>query len=187
MRLGGELRAVTVLFADIRGFTRFTEQHSAPEVITALNTIFESLSEVVFLHHGTFDKYLGDGLMTFFGAPVAEQDDAQRALDTALEMQRRFVGLRKKHRADFEGLGLGIGLHSGDAVVGNIGSEAVMDYTVVGDVVNVAKRLQERASGGQILLSEATFQQVKVKGAEPMEGIELPGRQELVRAYRIDG
>jgi len=187
MRLGGELRQVTVLFADIRGFTRYTEQHSAPEVITALNTIFQSLSEVVFQHHGTFDKYLGDGLMTFFGAPVAEQDDAQRAVDSALEMQRRFIGLRKKHKADFEGLGLGIGLHSGDAVVGNIGSEAVMDYTVVGDVVNVAKRLQERASGGQILLSEATHGLVKVKGAVAMEGIELPGRQGAVRAYRIGG
>ena len=185
LKLGGELRAVTVLFADIRGFTRFTEKHSAPEVIASLNIIFQALSQVVFGYRGTFDKYLGDGLMAFYGAPVAEPDDAQRALESSLEMQRRFQELRNENE-DFDSLGLGIGLHSGEAVVGNIGSDEVMDYTVVGDVVNVAKRLQEMAHGSQILLSESTFDQVDVEGAQELSGIELSGRRGVITAYRIE-
>lgn len=185
LKLGGELRRVTVLFADIRGFTKYTERHQAPEVITALNIVFRELSEVVFDRRGTFDKYLGDGLMAFYGAPVEAADDPQRAVDSALEMQRRFSALRADQGADFEELGLGIGLHSGDAVVGNIGSEELMDYTVVGDVVNVAKRLQERAQGGEILISQATYEDVKVKAAEKMVDLQLPGRSENVTAYRI--
>jgi class 3 adenylate cyclase len=185
LKLGGEMRKVTVLFADIRGFTRYTELHSAADVIASLNTIFQALSQVVFDYRGTFDKYLGDGLMTFFGAPVAEADDAQRAVDSAIEMQRRFAQLREERIEDFEDLGLGIGLHSGEAVVGNIGSEAVMDYTVVGDVVNIAKRLQEEASSGQILMSDATHDLVVVEDAKPLEGIELSGRRGAVTTYLL--
>lgn len=186
LKLGGEIRLVTVLFADIRGFSRYTEQHSAPEVIAALNVIFQALSEVVFRHRGTFDKYLGDGLMAFYGAPVAEEDDAQRAVDSAVEMQRRFVALCGERAEDFGDLGLGIGLHSGEAVVGNIGSDEVMDYTVVGDVVNIAKRLQERARGGQILMSSETFGKVEVEGAQEFPGFELLGREGEITAYLID-
>ncbi|MFP3855169.1 MAG: adenylate/guanylate cyclase domain-containing protein [Anaerolineales bacterium] len=185
LKLGGEIRLVTVLFADIRGFSRFTEKHSASDVIASLNAIFQALSDVVFANRGTFDKYLGDGLMTFYGAPVSEGDDAQRALDSAVEMQRRFKELRRE-REGFEKLGLGIGLHSGEAVVGNIGSNEVMDYTVVGDVVNIAKRLQERAAGGQILMSESTYEQVSVDGAQELSGIELPGRRGAITAYLLE-
>jgi adenylate cyclase len=186
LKLGGEIRQVSVLFADIRGFTSYTEQHSAPQVIAALNTIFQSLSEVVFNHRGTFDKYLGDGLMAFYGAPVAESDDAQRAVDSALEMQSRFAALAGQATNDFAELGLGIGLHSGEAVVGNIGSSEVMDYTVVGDVVNIAKRLQELAVGGQTLISGDIYGQVEVKGVRELSGVELAGRQGAVTAYLIE-
>jgi adenylate cyclase len=186
LKLGGELRNVTVMFADIRGFTGYTERHSAAEVIHALNRIFQSLSDSVFKHHGTFDKYLGDGLMAFYGAPVAAGDDAQRALDSALDMQRRFSGLKKEAEKDFAGLGLGIGLHTGDAVVGNIGSDRVMDYTVVGDVVNVAKRLQELSRSGQVVMSEATFSLVHAPDANPMERVQLPGREGGVNTYLVE-
>lgn len=185
LKLGGELRRVTVLFADIRGFTQYTEQNEAPDVITALNDIFHSLSEVVFSLRGTFDKYLGDGLMAFYGAPVAGDDDAQRALDSAIEMQRRFAALQRERGRRYRGLGLGIGLHTGDAIVGNIGTEEVMDYTVVGDVVNVAKRLQEQARAGDILISEATYAVVQIKGSEKIGGLRLPGRSEDISARRI--
>lgn len=185
LKLGGELREVTVLFADIRGFTRYTEQHSAPEVIAALNSIFQSLSEVVFEHRGTFDKYIGDGLMIFFGAPVAEGDDPQRAVEAALDMQSRFQKL-KQGTPDFADLGLGIGVHSGQAVVGNIGSEEVMDYTVVGDVVNIAKRLQERAGPGELLLSDETYRAVEVGQPAAEHELELPGRQGGIKAYLIE-
>jgi adenylate cyclase len=186
LQLGGEMRRVTVLFADVRGFSRYSEEHSAPEVIQTLNRIFKSLTQVVFTHQGTFDKYLGDGLMAFYGAPVSTEDDAQRALDTALEMQERFGNLCERAGEEFSNLGLGIGLHTGEAVVGNIGSEKVMDYTVVGLVVNVAKRLQEIAHGGQIMVGEETFKLVKGVEAEKLESLELPHLQERITAYLIE-
>jgi class 3 adenylate cyclase len=177
---------VTVLFADIRGFTKFTEVHTATQVIETLNRIFKPLSNLIFAYRGTFDKYLGDGLMAFYGAPLSEADDAQRALDTAFAMQRLFYTLRKDTGYLLKGLDLGIGLHTGEAVVGNIGSDFVMDYTVVGDAVNVAKRLQEAAQKGQILISEATRQQVGEIQAIKMDPIILPGRQEPVTAYNVE-
>jgi adenylate cyclase len=186
LRLGGENRMVTVLFADIRGFTKFTEGHTANEVIETLNRIFNPLSNLIFAYRGTFDKYLGDGLMAFYGAPISEADDAKRALDTAFAMQRLFRTLRESSGVEFEGLDLGIGIHSGEAVVGNIGSEFVMDYTVVGDVVNVAKRLQEVAEAGQILISEATCDQVGGAMGTKMEPINLPGREEPVTAFHVE-
>jgi class 3 adenylate cyclase len=186
LQLGGEMRPVTVLFADIRGFSRFSEEHSPNEVIDTLNRIFKALSQVVFTHRGTFDKYLGDGLMAFYGAPVAGDDDAQRALDTAVEMHQLFWKLCSETGEDLAGLGLGIGLHTGEAVVGNIGSEKVMDYTVVGYVVNVAKRLQEIARGGEIMLSEDTYHLVKCENAEKLESVQLPHLQEPITAYKIE-
>jgi adenylate cyclase len=179
LRLGGENRMVTVLFADIRGFTNFTERHTADKVI-------ETLSNLIFAYRGTFDKYLGDGLMAFYGAPISEADDARRALDTAYAMQRLFRTLREEPAHEMEGLDLGIGLHSGEAVVGNIGSEFVMDYTVVGDVVNVAKRLQEFAEAGQILISEATCEQIGGTPGTKLDPIILPGREEPVTAFLVE-
>jgi adenylate cyclase len=186
LQLGGEIRLVTVLFADIRGFSRFTEEHTAPQVIETLNRVFNVLSQVVFTHHGTFDKYLGDGLMAFYGAPVASEEDAQRAVKTAIEMQHSFRELHEEDNEDLTSLALGIGIHSGEAVVGNIGSEKVMDYTVVGYAVNVAKRLQEVAQGSQILISEDTYKQVEGVKAKKLDPLHLPHLQEPVTAYLIE-
>ncbi len=187
LKLGGEARKVTVLFADIRGFTRFTEEHTAPEVVETLNRVFRALSHVVFAHRGTFDKYLGDGLMAFYGAPIAGDDDARRAVETAIEMQLQFHELAEESGVAMQGLGLGIGMHSGEAIVGNIGSDRVMDYTVVGDTVNIAKRLQEVALAGQTLVSQATLLMVPGVAARRLEPLDLPGRQEPVLAYVIEG
>jgi adenylate cyclase len=186
LKLGGEARLVSVLFADIRGFTRFTEEHTAPQVVETLNRVFRVLSHVVFAHRGTFDKYLGDGLMAFYGAPLAGDDDARRAVETAIEMQRRFHDLAAEAGTAMQGLGLGVGIHSGEAIVGNIGSDRVMDYTVVGDTVNVAKRLQETALAGQTLVSQATVQMVPGLAARRLDPLVLPGRTEPVLAYVIE-
>jgi class 3 adenylate cyclase len=185
LRLGGETRVVTVLFADISGFTLFTEKHSGPEVVETLNRVFPALSQVVFNHKGTFDKFLGDGLMAFYGAPVVGLDDAQRAVDTAVEMQAVFAKLRGQ-TPGMEVLGLAVGVHSGEAIVGNIGSEKVMDYTVVGDTVNVAKRLQEQAVAGQILISRVAFDQVSGVRAADLKSLKLFGRDEPVEAYLLE-
>lgn len=184
LHLGGEIRPVTVLFADIRGFTQFTEQRDGHKVVETLNRLFPPLSQVIFNHRGTFDKYLGDGLMAFYGAPMAGVDDAQRAVDTAIEMQRLFRELGTAE-PDLATLGLSVGLHSGEAVVGTIGSEKLMEYTVIGDTVNVAKRLQENALAGQILISQATYRQVKGIRAKRLKPLQLFGRQEPVEAYTV--
>jgi len=185
LKLGGEIRPVTVLFADISGFTLFTEKRSGREVVETLNRSFAALSQVVFNHRGTFDKYLGDGLMAFYGAPLAGDDDAARAVATALEMQSVFAQLRRENH-DMADLGLAVGLHAGEAIVGNIGSVKVMDYTVVGDTVNIAKRLQEQAEGGQILISRAVYDQVPGLTAQRLEPMILFGRTEPVEAYLLE-
>jgi adenylate cyclase len=152
-------------------------------VVETLNRIFRALSHVVFAHRGTFDKYLGDGLMAFYGAPVAGDDDARRAVETAVEMQQRFRELRAEAGPVMHGLGLGVGVHSGEAIVGNIGSDRVMDYTVIGDTVNVAKRLQERAEAGETLVSAATARLVPGLAGRRLDPLTLPGRSEPVVAY----
>jgi class 3 adenylate cyclase len=186
LRLGGEARQVTVLFADIRGFTPYTEQHSAAQTVETLNHVFDALTKVIFKHRGTFDKYLGDALMAFYGAPFPGPDDTLRAVQTAVEMQAVFEKLRAGAGADLGALGLGIGLNSGEATVGNVGSEMVMDYTVIGDTVNVAQRLQESAKAGEIIISEATYRQVQDRvQAEFLEERSIRGRSETVRAYAL--
>ncbi|MCC7362320.1 MAG: response regulator [Anaerolineales bacterium] len=185
LQLGGETRHVTVLFADIRGFTPFTEAHSAAEVVDVLNRVFSVLTRVIFKHNGTFDKYLGDAIMAFYGAPLAQADHPLRAVQTALEMQAVFQTLQAE-LPQLTGLGLGVGLHSGEATVGNIGSDKVMDYTVIGDVVNVAKRLTEEAPAGVILLSDATHTLVReIVEAEALGPRLIRGRVEPVTVFGI--
>jgi class 3 adenylate cyclase len=185
LRLGGETRTVTVLFADIRGFTPFTERHTAAEVVDVLNYVFAALTRVIFKHEGTFDKYLGDAVMAFYGAPMVQRDHPLRAVQTALGMQGVFADLAAAEPR-LLGLGLGVGLHSGEATVGNVGTEKVMDYTVIGDVVNVAKRLTEEAAAGEILMSEATYSLVAdIVEAEALGPRLIRGRTEPVTVYGV--
>lgn len=187
LQLGGQTRQITVLFADIRGFTTYTERQPAEHVVDTLNFIFNALTEVVFAHRGTFDKYLGDAMMAFFGAPLAAADDPVRAARAALAMHRSFAALQAS-RPDLQGLGLGIGLNSGEATVGNIGSERVMDYTVIGDTVNVAKRLEESALAGQTLISEATYALIAPHfEAQALDRRRIRGRNEMVDVFALLG
>jgi class 3 adenylate cyclase len=187
LKLGGENRKVTVLFADIRGFTKFSETHSPTEVVEILNAVFPELIKVVFKWKGTFDKYLGDAVMAFYGAPVSYEDDTWRAIQTAWELRQVFDNLISSWKGgELADLGLGIGLHCGEAVVGNIGSERMMDYTVIGDTANVARRLQEIADKGQILISEAVYSKVN----NLLQAVRLPpqrvhGRQEPIVYYEV--
>jgi len=187
LKLGGESRQVTTLFADIRGFTRYAQTHSARRVVELLNLVFKELTDVVYRWRGTFDKYLGDAIMAIYGAPVSYQDDTLRAIRTALDLQQAFVALRDTWTDEEErGLGLGIGVNTGEAVVGNIGTESLMDYTVVGDAVNVAQRLEELARGGQILISEDTYQLVRRRArVRPYGSRILRGREEETVIYEL--
>lgn len=156
-KLGGVNQTLTVLFADIRGFTRLSE-HAPPErVVHLLNNYFTAMSDIIFAHGGTLDKYIGDGLMALFGAPTATPDDPCNAVAAAVSMQRQMDVINEQLKA--EGLveiAIGIGLHTGEATVGYIGSERRSEYTAIGDTVNLAARLEQNAHAGQILLSDAT-------------------------------
>jgi class 3 adenylate cyclase len=185
LRLGGQACEVSVLFADIRGFTHFSEQRDPALVTEVLNLIFNQLTPAVFEHHGTLDKYLGDAIMAFYGAPVPADDSPAQAVRTAWRMQQSFAELGRENPYVSE-LGLGIGICTGEAIVGNVGSERVMNYTVIGRTPNMAKRLQECAHAGQILIDERAYQAVKdlveVRKTEPLE---LKGYSQLMPVYQV--
>jgi adenylate cyclase len=187
LKLGGETRQVTILFADLRDFTSFSAIHTAPQVVDTLNLVFNEFVEIIFKHKGTFDKFLGDAILAFFGAPISGQDDARRAGLAALDLQKCFKELQsQKENQILAPLGLGIGIHSGEAIVGNIGSERVMDYTVIGDTVNIAKRLQEIAKPGQILISETTYQMVPGAQVKNLKSQNFPGRKVPISTYQLE-
>jgi adenylate cyclase len=156
-RLGGANQTITVLFADIRGFTSFSENKNPEKVVGLLNHYFSAMTEIIFAHGGTLDKYVGDELMALFGAPTATPEDAKNAVSAAVEMQKRLETLNPELISlGYSAIEIGIGLHTGEATVGYIGTERRSEYTAIGDTVNLASRLQSNASGRQILVSEAT-------------------------------
>lgn len=185
LKLGGETRRVTVLFADLRGFTHFTESHPAGQVVETLNAVFTQLTGVISQNGGTLDKYLGDAVMAFFGAPFSRPDDTERALRAALEMQNCFSQMRGELTPLASLGGMGIGIHSGEVIVGNIGSERFMDYTVIGDTVNIARRLQELARPGEILITEETCKLVPRAEVKHQTTQPLPGRSGEMDIYSL--
>ncbi len=172
-RLGGVNQKITVLFADIRAFTSLSENENPEKVVGLLNKYFTAMTEIIFEHGGTLDKYIGDGMMALFGAPTASEEDALNAVKAAVTMQKRLVSLNEELRAEGYGtISVGIGLHTGEATVGYIGSEIRSEYTAIGDTVNLAARLESNAVGGQILMSEATAEasgnRIPVNVLEPL-------------------
>lgn len=186
-KLGGVNQKITVLFADIRGFTRLSEHAQPEKVVQLLNKYFSAMTDIIFAHGGTLDKYLGDGLMALFGAPTATPDDATNALNAAVAMQRRLHGINEDLRE--EGLpevAIGIGLHTGEAVVGYIGSERRSEYTAIGDTVNTAARLESNSQGGQILLSDAASQAAVCRyPLIPHEAIKVKNREQPVPLFVV--
>ena len=184
--LGGTAHEAAILFADIRGFTRFAELHEPQLVVGTLNKALGALIPSMHRHGGVLDKYLGDGFLAFFLPSANSTDAAQRATDAACEMQKAFAELQHSEPGrDLEGMGLGIGISSGRVVLGNVGSEDLMDFTVIGDNVNVAARLQAAAAAGEVLITESAFRTVvAVDGAERRLEIELRGRHAPV-AVRV--
>ena len=184
-RLGGQTIRVSVMFADIRGFTRFSEHREAQEVLRVLNTVWNRLVPLIFELKGTFDKYLGDAVMALYGAPISLGNDQLRAVQSAIAMQQEFDALIKQ-KTNLAQLGLGIGIFTGDAVVGNAGSEQMMDYTAIGNTPNMAHRLQENARSGQILICESTYDKVKEHiQAYPIQSLLVKGRSEPLPVYQV--
>ncbi|MCO7189063.1 MULTISPECIES: adenylate/guanylate cyclase domain-containing protein [unclassified Pseudoalteromonas] len=183
---GGEKRDVTVLMADIRGFTRMCEQHD-PEVITRLlNRYFSRMSSVIFSHQGMIDKFIGDAIMAVFGTPQKEENNARNAIEAAREMLKALKQLNQEFSADgLPEIKIGIGIHSGDAIAGNVGSSSCMDYTVIGDTVNVAARIESKTKELQhpILVSEQSVQQSKLTQLKRVAMVELSGRSQPIEVY----
>jgi adenylate cyclase len=187
IRLGGETQTATILFADVRRFTRMAETMEPQEVVQLLNEFFSEMTEVVFANGGTLDKYLGDGLMVLFGAPLARPDDPSRAVRTAIAMKRSLARVKAGWRVpggrEFR---IGIGINTGKVTAGNIGSAQRMDYTVIGDAVNVAARLCAGAAGGQILVSGSTFRELgEAFPVQKHQPVRLKGREGAVEVYEI--
>jgi adenylate cyclase len=184
IRLGGESQRITLLFADVRGFTTMAETMKPREAVEVLNEFFARMTNVIFEHDGTLDKYLGDGLMALFGAPFALQNDAEAAVRAAVNMQKSLAELNKI--SGKPPLNIGIGIHTGEAVVGFLGTERRMDYTAIGDTVNVASRLTSQAGPGQIVISNATYAQL---GREipccPLSAMKLKGRAEPIDVHEV--
>ena len=168
---GGEARTVTLLFADIRGFTTIAERLPAEAVVDLLNAALSRLSDAVFAHSGTLDKFTGDGLMAIFGAPVAQPDDAARAVAAGLAMLEAIRDLDAQQPAGAPRLAIGVGIHTREAIVGNIGSAPRLDYTAIRDAVNLASRIEglTKELGTPLLLSRATRDAaLAAPGADPL-------------------
>lgn len=164
--LGGENRIATIVFCDIRGYTSLTEKINTLTAVQILNDFLSSMTEEVFTHEGTLDKYIGDCVMAIFGAPVAHPDDPLRAIKAALGMKERVHTLREEWRknlkiAEVEAFEIGIGIHTGEVIAGNVGNINRMEYTVVSTAVNLASRLENAALPGQILISKDTYKSTK--------------------------
>ena len=187
-KLGGVMQTITVLFADIRGFTRISE-HAPPEkIVQLLNRYFSAMTDIIFAHGGTLDKYLGDGMMALFGAPTVTPKDASNAMSAAVAMQRRMMSINEELLAEgYPEIGIGIGLHTGEAVVGYIGSERRSEYTAIGDTVNTASRLESNAKAGEILVSEATANAARSRyQLAPREPINVKNRVQPVPLFEIE-
>ncbi len=188
IRLGGVNQEVTVMFADIRGFTAMSERMEPGRVVEILNEYFTRVTDVIFDNGGTLDKYMGDAVMAVFGAPISKGNDAANAVNSAVQIQRLLIELNRDAAArNWPELRVGIGINTGTAIAGNIGSPRRLDYTVVGDSVNTAQRLMTNAEGGQVLISESTAKKLgKNFDLERLPELKVKGRNEAVPVFRVE-
>lgn len=189
LKLGGERKTITILFSDIAGFTTFAEKKEPEELVSFINEFLNEMSEIIMVNDGTLDKYLGDAVMAFWGAPVAVEDHAYKACLTALQMQDKLAELRDKWSLSGETpIHIRIGINSGEVIVGNIGGEKRFDYTVLGDDVNLASRLEgaNKEYGSNIMISGSTYEFVKEKVlVRELDVIRVKGKTEPTTIYEL--
>jgi len=189
IKVGGVRKDITLMFVDIRGFTPMSEKMEPEDIIIMLNEYLDLCSRAVFAYEGTIDKFIGDGVMSIFGAPIEQKDHPERAVRAALQMQKESVKLAEGLLERYgRSVSFGIGLNSGPAVVGNIGSNERLDYTAIGDTVNLAARLESNAKPGQILISKETYERIKgTFQVTPLDAIKVKGKEQLVEIYQVEG
>jgi len=189
VRLGGINQKVSIMFADIRGFTTLSEKMEPEKVVEILNNYFTHVTDIIFDHGGTLDKYLGDGVMALFGAPLSKGNDAENAVRAAQAIQRLVIELNRDAGArEWPEFGVGIGINSGIVTAGNIGSPRRIDYTVIGDTVNTASRLMSNAPAGKIIISQATASDLTQEKfiLTPLSPLTVKGKSEPINVFRVD-
>jgi adenylate cyclase len=187
--LGGSRRHMTVLFSDIRGFTTLSEKGTPEDVVAQLNQLFTRMVAVVFAHRGTVDKFVGDMIMALYSAPLDDADHADHAVETALAMIRTLNEMNVEWQAQGKAtLDIGIGINTGDMVAGNIGSETIMSYTVIGDAVNLGARLESlnKEYGTRIIISESTRASLKGRyDIHPLGDVTVKGKTKPVVIFEV--
>ena len=185
----GEVREAAVLFCDIRGFTTITERLHPEEVVAFLNDFYSTMTEVVIRHNGSVNQFVGDEIFATFGAPLAYPNNAENALFCAIDMLKKREELNQRYEVKFQqSVDIGIGINYGNVVAGNMGSDARMNYSVIGDTVNTAKRIESMTKGevNTILVSESLF--LKTQGlveAKPVGPVNLKGKKDAMNLYQI--
>ncbi|MFH1783643.1 MAG: adenylate/guanylate cyclase domain-containing protein [bacterium] len=191
LELGGERKKVTILMSDIRGFTKMSEKLPPEEVVDFLNLYFTKMVDVINKYEGTLDKFIGDALLAVFGAPIAHMDDARRAVFAGIEMSEELAKFNaERHKNNQDPLEIGIAIHTGDVVAGNIGSETRMEYTVIGNTVNLASRVEKlnKKLGTMMLITDDTYQEVKnVVEVKDIEQVSIRGIEKPVKIYEVVG
>jgi adenylate cyclase len=191
LRLGGERKELTVLFSDIAGFTTIAERMSPENLVALLNDYLSIMTDIVFATGGTLDKYEGDAIMAFWGAPIPQEDHALRACRAALEMQKAIIRIRERwEREGKPSISVRIGLSTGEMVVGNMGGSRKFDYTVIGDSVNLGSRLEgaNKEYGTSIMMSQKTYERVKnLVIARELDLLVVKGKTEPIAVYELVG
>lgn len=188
IRLGGVNQKVSVMFADIRGFTQFSEYTEPERVVEVLNEYFTRVTDVILDHGGMIDKYIGDAVMAVFGVPISKENDPANAVRSAVQIQRMVAEMNRDAAArGWPELAIGIGINTGTATAGNIGSPRRLDYTVVGDAVNIASRLMDDAAGGQVLISQPTADELGPEfKLRKLRARRVRGRSEPVQVFDVE-
>lgn len=185
--LGGTRTHITTLFADIRGYTSLSERCDPETLVSVLNRYLGAATEAILLEEGTIDKFMGDAIMAFFNAPIPQSDHTLRAVRAAVHMRTAVHAIQGDLPPELR-LEVGIGIHSGEAVLGLVGTQKRLEYTAIGDSVNTAKRLQENAAPGQILISAQTCEQIiEAIEAHPIHPLNAKGKKQLIQVYEVTG
>jgi class 3 adenylate cyclase len=185
LQLGGRRSEITILFADIRNFTSFSEGVSPEKLVSVLNRYLAAAADAILKEEGTIDKFLGDAVMAWFNAPVLQPDHTMRAIRAALAIRSAQEKLHQELPISAH-LSFGVGINVGDAVLGLVGTQKRLDYTAIGDSVNTTKRIQENSAAGQILIGEETYKRVADKVvAVAVESILAKGKRDPIQVYEV--
>jgi adenylate cyclase len=186
---GGRVSEITMLFSDIRGFTTMSDGKQPQEVVNTLNEYFEVMVDILFKYSGTLDKFVGDEIIGLFGAPIALEDAPFKAVSCAIAMLQALEEFNRTRRAEnLEAIRIGIGINTGAVITGSIGSTRALQYTAIGDAMNVASRLVNVASSGEIIVSEHTYRAVAGRvDATALTPVKVKGKAEELKVYRVTG